>query len=762
MSFRNMTALRLLLPALAAASAAGPVGAANGWDAPKPRHVEVARVSAPSGTVNAPPAPGQDKVAPLAGPAVAINAPLTPKPRHEEAARLFARQMAREHIMRHEVDETMAGRAWTNFVNALDYEHVYFLQSDIDRLRRAIPTMGEGLKEGDVRFAFDAYETYKARVRNRCDFAAAKLAKPFDFTTDESYQWKRKDAPWPASEAEWDELWRLRLKNEMVGRLVSASLAPTNAPGTNATDAASQTDWILKRYQHMRTILDDNDSDWVEQVYLSAFARAFDPHSDYMSPSVVEDFGIEMKLSLVGIGALLSAEDGAAKIVRLIPGSPADRDKRDIRLAAGDKIVAVGQAENEMVDTLHWPLSKVVRLIRGEKGTKVWLTVIPASDPAGTTSKRVDLVRDEVKLEEQAVKSNVETATDPGGRSRRLGILRVPAFYMDMKAGAEGRPDGKSVTRDIEAAIESLQKEKVEGIALDLRGNGGGSLIEAVRVAGLFIPSGPIVQVKESFRPRVLPDTDPRVVYGGPMIVLVNRLSASASEIVAGALQDYGRAVIVGDSKTHGKGSVQAIIDLDQEGKLGAIKVTNAMYFRINGSSTQLRGVSPDILVSSPLDYYPDLGEDSLPFAIPWSQTTPVQYLPATGLEKVILNLKTDSERRRLSDPKFQAYTKLLQRIETINKTSELPLSLAARTKLAQTEKEMADLQHQLEESDDEGDGTPPDPAQKKRPDIVLDEGLRILAELVMQQPAMVPPAQPMTGRPSLQQWFIDLMKESP
>jgi carboxyl-terminal processing protease len=756
MSRTHQTALRVLLPAFAVAFVVGLSVTANGWLAPRSSQPELARVSAPGGSASAP-------AAAPATPHIATNAPLTPKPSHGEAARLFARQMPREHIMRYEVDDAVAGRAWTNFINALDYEHVYFLRSDIDRLREAASTLDDRLKEGDIGFAFDAYETYKERVRDRCEFVAARLRHPFDFTTDESYRWKRKDAPWPATEAERDELWGLRLKNEMVARLVSASFSPTNGtPGTNVLDAASQTDWILKRYQHMRTLLEDYDSDWVAQAYLSAFARAYDPHSDYMSPSVLEDFGIEMKLSLVGIGALLSAEDGAAKIVRLIPGGPADRDKRAIRLMPGDKIIAVGQAAGDMVDTLHWPLSKVVRLIRGEKGTRVRLTVIPASDPTGTTTKRVDLLRDEVKLEEQAVKSSVDNAADSAGQSRRLGVLRVPAFYMDMKAGAEGRTDGKSVTRDIEAAIESLQKEKVEGIVLDLRGNGGGSLIEAVRVAGLFIPVGPVVQVKENFRPRVLPDMDPRVVYGGPMIVLVNRLSASASEIVAGALQDYGRAVIVGDSKTHGKGSVQTIVDLDREGKLGAIKATNAMYFRINGSSTQLRGISPDILLPSPLDYYPDLGEEGLPNPIPWSQTAPVHYVSATGLEKVIVGLKSDSERRRLSDPKFHAYTKLLQRIETVNRTSELPLNLAARTRLAQTEKEMADLQRQLEETEDGGEGVPPDPSQKKRPDIVLDEGLRILAELAMLQPATVPPAQPAAGRVSVSQWILDMMKESP
>lgn len=696
--------------------------------------------------------------------AEASRDPLTPKPQHCEAARQMARILPREHILRLPMSDEVSARAWTNYFNMLDFEHVVFLNSDIENFRQYTTILDDGLLDGDITFAFNVMEVYKARLRDRVDFATKRLKRPFDLETTEKFAWKRKDAPWPESKAAWDELWRQRLQNELVGRIVAAQQAAgTNAP---ATDTAALADTIAKQYQRRLSILTDNDGDWVVQVYLSAFTRAYDPHTDYMSPSSAEDFNIEMKLSLTGIGAELSSEDGAAKINRLIPGGPAARDTRDIRLLPNDKIVAVGQGRTgEMVDTLHWPLNKVVRLIRGEKGTVVRLSVIPASDPTGATTKMVDLVRDEVKLEEQAVKSSVENAIDSAGHNHRVGVIKIPAFYADMKAGASGKGDFRSVSRDVAAAVEKLRGEKVEGIALDLRSNGGGALIEAVRTTGLFIPAGPVVQVKEGFRVRMLPDPDPAVAYDGPLMVMVNRLSASASEIVAGALQDYGRALVIGDTKTHGKGSVQTIIELDREGRLGQIKITNASYFRINGSSTQLRGITPDIVIPSPLDSYPDLGEEKQPNAIPWSRVSPVPYTAATGISKILPGLAAASEKRRASDTRFVAYTRLLKRIDDFNRMSEIPLGLNERKRLAESEKEMNELQRDADDGDDDTPAPAPAPDQKRKsktPDLVQEEGLRILAEIVMLQPAVMPPMPP-AGKPvPMPQWLQEWLKETP
>ena len=332
-----------------------------------------------------------------------------------------------------------------------------------------------------------------------------------------------------------------------------------------------------------------------------------------------------MKLSLVGIGAVLQAEDGAAKVIRLIAGGPASQDKREQALCAGDKIIAVGQGDQEPVDMLHWPLTKMVQKIRGKKGSKVVLVVIPASDPSGSTVKMVDLIRDEVKLEEQAVKWTLHTTTTADKKEHRLAVIDVPAFYANLRA-KKTDPDYRSSADDVEKALEEIATNNIDGVILDLRNNGGGSLIDSVRMTGLFIPEGPAVQIKESSsRGRILTDDDDRTVYKGPLVVMMNRLSASASEIVAAALKDYGRAVLVGDSRTHGKGTVQTVVNVGRQPIFGAIKLTTAVFYRISGDSTQLRGVIPDIYIPSPLDHM-ELGEDSLKYPVEWNRIRGCNY----------------------------------------------------------------------------------------------------------------------------------------
>jgi len=394
----------------------------------------------------------------------------------------------------------------------------------------------------------------------------------------------------------------------------------------------------------------------------------------------------------------------------------------------------VGQGDAQPKDILHLPLREIVKLIRGKKGTKVNLVVIPAADPTGTTTKMVDLERDEVKLEESAAKHRLEHAKDGDGVMHTLGVVTLPAFYADVKGKMDGGMQPRSSVVDVKNALEDLAKNGVEGVILDLRNNGGGYLPESVNMTGLFIGTGPVVQVAEGgsmhSAPIVLSDRDSSVAYAGPLIVLVNRFSASASEILAGALQDYGRALIVGDSKTHGKGTVQSILDMSRDGKLGSIKVTAAMYFRITGGSTQLKGIQPDIVISSPFDKM-EFGEEFLPNPLPWSVTNEVPYLSiVSSLKTIIPVLKEKSEKRRAADPKFTAYLKLLGNIESINKLKEVPLGLAKRKELARTEKELAGLQKQLVPDND--DGVKDDKASKTNapPDLVLNESLRILIDL--------------------------------
>ncbi len=687
--------------------------------------------------------------------AVRANSPAT----YAEPTQLFAARFPEEHLSGAPVDDVISRRAWTNFLNDLDGEHLYFTPEDMQHFRLSATNLDDEVKSGDISFAFDAYERLKERIRERVTYVETQLKGGLTLTDDEVFQWKRRKTPWPADTAARDDLWRRKLENEYIQRIIATESAPaTNAPpkakdaaapnedGVAASPALSPEDFILKRYRQFLSTIVDNDGEWVAQTYLSAFAQAYDPHSAYMSQSANEDFDIEMRLSLVGIGAMLRAEDGAAKVMELIPGGPAHRDTRDSRLRPGDKIIGVGQDKGPIEDTLHWPLYKVVRKIRGKQGSTVVLQVIPASDPSGATLKTVDLVRDEVKLEEQAAKSTVRDVPLADGRTRKLGVIRVPAFYANMQPGLLAQlSDVRRCSTDVQKLLEEQKAAGVEGVVLDLRGNGGGSLVEAINMTGLFIPAGPVVQVREGRRLRILPDMDGDVAYAGPLVVLVNRFSASASEILAAALQDYGRALIVGDSRTHGKGTVQTITQLGRDKGVGSIKVTCSMFYRINGDSTQKHGVTPDLSIPSALDYM-EVGEDNLPNAMEWSHIRPAVYMPSGELARWRPELAERSNARRAADPRYAAYLKLLDRVRQLNENETVPLQLERRRAMAKDEKALEDLQADLapEDSEEAGGGEP----KEKRPDVVLDETLQILSDMVTFNQAQTPEpaAQPQSS----------------
>ena len=700
--------------------------------------------------------------------ALAADQVLTPLPVYGEIASQLAHRFPREHLSRRLLDDATSSLIWTNLLTALDYERVYFLQSDIEHFRQLEYLLDDQLLAGDVGFAYGVFEVFKERVRNRYAFVEQLLQKGFDLTVDESYQWKRKDAPWPANEAEWNELWRLRIKNEYVRQTVAReigadavsveSVQETDEEESPSAPAPTPEEFILKRYKQMMTVMNDYDAEWVLQEYLSALTHAYDPHSDYLSPSSLDDFNIEMNLSLVGIGALLRAEDGAAKVVELIPGGPAERDKR---LMPGDRIIAVAQGDEPPVETLHWPLYKVVRLIRGERGTRVELTIIPASDPSGTVTKRIDLIRDEVKLEEQAASADIRTMPGPVDKPLRFGVIRLPSFYANMRVTAEDAPGFKSSAFDVQQLLLGFNTQQIDGVVLDLRNNGGGSLLEAIRMTGLFIEMGPTVQVTERYRRRVLYDRDPAIAYDGPLVVLVNRLSASASEIVAGALQDYRRAIVIGDSRTHGKGTVQSMVDIDSAGDFGSMKITSAKYYRVSGSSTQLRGVEPDIVIPSAFDFM-DLGEDHLPNALAWSSVDRAPFLPVRDLDDEIMELRRKSVARRQSDPRFEAYGKLLKRIEVVNETDSVPLNLEKRKELARTEKELADLQETLAASTASPTAAAGTGTNAVPPDLVLDESLRILADMVQLQPTQTAMQAETPRRKSIRDFIDEWFRERP
>lgn len=708
---------------------------------------------------------------------------LSPDPGYSEVCTRLARMLPREHLSGREVNDSISTNAWEGYLLSLDYDRSCFLASDIAKFKAHELTLDDELKAGDLKFAYEVFEVFKQRFRDRCAYVEKLLKEGFDLHRQETLRWYRKDAPWPKNEAEWNELWRKRVQNEYVRQVIDAELkqedqkkepskkgSETNAPQAAVRPPQTPEEIILNRYRRSLTVIEDSDAEWVLQKFLTAITEAYDPHSSYLSPSSMEDFDIEMKLSLVGIGALLKSEDGAAAVAKVIPGGPAARDKRDCRLVTGDKIIAVAQGDGEPVDILHWPLYKIVRLIRGEKGSRVVLTVIPASDPAGATTKLVDLVRDEVKLEDEAAKSEIRTVPDSDGVPRKLGVLTLPAFYASMQAKSTQDPDYRSSSDDVDRILRDLRKSGVDGIVLDLRSNGGGSLLEAVRMTGLFIRTGPVVQVRERFV-RVLYDKDPSMVYSGPLIVLVSRLSASASEILAGALQDYGRALVVGDAHTHGKGSVQTILDLGRDKSLGSLKITSAVYYRVTGSSTQKEGVAADLVIPS-LWESSEVGESSLRNPLAWSQDAPAAYLPVADLKPYVPTLREKSEKRRAIDPRFVVYKKLLDRAREIQTSKDISLNIDERRKLARAEKEMAALKEYegagADEEDDEdgeegGDDKSGENPEKKGPDPVLLETLSVLADFVNLQQVkprvaeeVPPPVEEKSFAEGVMDWLLE------
>ena len=716
----------------------------------------------------------------------ALAAPAADAPGETAAGRLLAnaprvaaaivRDMPLVHVRHKAFEGPLAAAAWTNFVDSLDYEHVYFTQEDLAEFEPAGLAYDALVRSGDVAWAKAVFDRFVRRVAERRDFVAAAVTNEFDFSEDDSYVFRRHREPRPADAAAQDALWTQRVKNALLAARIRRELADeaasnklaraaaegaaadsaTNAvKGVEAAVAEARED-VVKAQDRFLDILRDADEEYWLGRFFNAVATAYDPHSAYMSPAGAEDFDIDMGLSLQGIGATLQSEDGACKVVEIVPGSPSDRDESPERLVPGDKIVGVAQGDGEFADVRHWPLYKAVRLIRGPKGSVVRLRVIPASDP--NAEKIVTLVRDEIKLEEQAASGTVETFEDASGAERRMGWVKLPGFYATPGGPGTSR---RSCSDDIAKILADFNSQGVEGVVLDLRGNGGGSLQEAVFVAGLFLRTGPVVMVRETRRKAVLPDNNPAVAFRGPMVVLVDRLSASASEIVAAALQDYGRAVVLGDRTTHGKGTVQSVMPVEgDEKRLGKLKATTALFYRITGASTQLRGVSSDIRLPSFFEAYADLGEDKLPGALKWSHVSPAVYRVVDDLDPVLPALRARSEARRAADPRWRARMELLANFAAFNTNNLVPLRYADRRAQAEADDRVAravaessgaedggapdmtgaggDLRGATDAEEEDGAAAVPDAAERRRrrkekarkADIVLDEALRVLADL--------------------------------
>ena len=569
-----------------------------------------------------------------------LYTPLESEVVHGVTASDLIKELEEKHYVRLEINDDFSSELLDTFVETLDSSKVYFLQEDVDRFEQYRYNLDDSLRNSSVEPGFEMYNLYLQRLIDRLAHSIDIVENhitDMDFTLNEYVEIDREDASFAATTEELNEIWRLRMKNSVL------SLRLTGDDETEIREKLS------KRYRNqLNQILKTNERD-VFQTYLATVARTVDPHTAYFSPRDSENFNMGLSLSLQGIGAQLTTEDEYTKIVELIKGGPAERGGD---LQAGEKIVGIGQGpDGEIKDVVGMRLDDVVDQIRGEKGTTVRLNVIPADAVNEINSRVVSITRDTVKLEDQSAKKEV-IELSYSGQDYRIGVINLPTFYFDFEAASRGETDYKSSTSDVRNLLEELKTEGVDGVVVDLRNNGGGSLSEVNQLVGLFIDTGATVQIRYSglgsgFK-RAFGDNDPEVVYDGPLAVLVNRTSASASEIFAGAIQDYQRGVVLG-GQTFGKGTVQEIIPMSY----GQVKLTRSKFYRISGESTQHRGVLPDIAFPDILQTYEDLGESSLDGALPWDTVRPVEYSAYYPIQEVLPELQRRHEERAASSPDF-------------------------------------------------------------------------------------------------------------
>lgn len=617
------------------------------------------------------PAPAASSAAatPAAATDIVTSAPvLKPTAAQSEAAVLAARLLTRFHYEALPLDDAMSQKIFKGYFDALDGEKLFFTQADIDRFGYARTRLDDAIWNGDLSIPFAIFNLYEQRAGERSQYAIDLLKKDFDFGKDESYTLDREKAPWATDATALNDLWRKRVKNDWI-RLKLAG---------QKDDDIRQT--LAKRYGNYRDRVRQLDSQDVFQTFMNAYATAIDPHSNYFGPRASANFDIAMKLSLEGIGAVLEQHDDYTLIREMVPGGPAAKTGK---LSVGDKIVGVGQGVcGPITDVVGWRIDDVVDKIRGPKGTTVRLEVLPGD--AGQDAKHVvvDIVRKKVTIAEQAAKKSV-IDLKAGGVTHHIGVITLPTFYQDFDARRRGDPDYKSASRDVAKLLAELKQAKVDGVVMDLRDNGGGSLSEATELTGLFIDKGPVVQVRDA-RGHVEEedDTDPGMAWNGPLAVLVNRDSASATEIFAAAIQDYGRGVVIGE-QTFGKGTVQNLTDLDQLAQnekpaFGELKMTIAEFFRINGGSTQLHGVLPDIEFPHSVGFA-DFGESSYPNALPWTRIAPARYKPVASLKPLIPLLTQMHDARVAKDPSWQLLLDELAAARKLHDQKTVSLNFAVR-----------------------------------------------------------------------------------
>lgn len=596
---------------------------------------------------------------------------LKPTPEQGLAAMATAEFMPQLHYRTLPLDDAMSVKIFDRYMKSLDREKMFFLQADLDRFSTFSTTLDQAIKSGDLIAPFAIFNLYQQRVNERYAFARAQLKKPFDFSEQENYVYNREKAPWAKAEDDINDIWRKRVKYDWL-RL---KLAGKEEKAIRET--------LDKRYEnHLNRLAKTNQED-VLQLFLDAYATSMDPHSNYFGPRAAENFNIAMRLSLIGIGAVLQPKDEYTLIRELVPGGPAALSGK---LKVGDRIVGVGQGEaGGMTDVLGWRLDDVVALIRGNKDTTVRLDILPVDVGPDGAHKVITLARKKISMEDQAAKKSIMNVTDGDG-AHRIGVISLPTFYQDFDARAKGDKNFKSATRDVSRLLAELKKEKVDSVLIDLRNNGGGSLVEAVELTGLFIDKGPVV-MQRNFRGSVQVESDTKagMDWDGPLGVLINRGSASASEIFAAAIQDYGRGVVIGEP-SFGKGTVQQLVDLDRlkhnsKPQLGELKVTMAQFFRINGSTTQLLGVVPDVAFPAVLSDSTNYGESTYDNALPSTKIKPADYAPVGDLHDHFSILLARHQSRIAKDKEFQYLLEDMTEYHKLQKEDSISLNEAVRRK---------------------------------------------------------------------------------
>ena len=648
---------------------------------------------------------------------------------------LLTRLVVMQHYEGKPIDEVRSATIFDDYLKKIDPLKMYFMQSDIEKFSVNRQVLGKQLLRGDAKFAFDAFNVLIIRMEEYQAFAKEFLKTNPSLETSLEFRLEYDNASWPIDRKEMQEHWRKKLLHEMILLKIAdkaAAEAKDNKKDTAKKKAEvkqkSVEERIMQRIKQTVRFYADMDGAEVLEIYLTTVAQAYDPHSSYMSPRTDEDFEIDMSLTLIGIGAVLTQEDGYTKIVEIIKGGPAERSGK---LKEGDRIIAVQQEKEEPVDVIDMPLNKVVHQIRGKENTWVTLTILPAGKGLDHPEK-VSILRKKVELKESAAKGKIHE-----WKGKRIGVISLPSFYFDFEAAKKGLSDYRAASNDVKKILLDFRKQKVDGVVMDLRSNGGGSLREAILLTGLFISEGPVVQVKDTQRVEVHSDEDDgEVVYDGPLAVMVNRFSASSSEIFAAAIRDYGRGIITGDKKTHGKGTVQVVSDLDRympyltgrRFKAGAIRLTNAKFYRVNGASTQLQGVLADIPFPSVTDHM-DVGEDRLDHPLSWDTIPATKYAMYSGKYKLDdarrQNLLALSEKRRAADVDFQLLQNGLKEYAKIKDRKTVKLNFTARWKEYQQQRKIREEEEALYKKSSS------DKDKNDRKDAYLNETMNILLDLI-------------------------------